>query len=109
MVDLESARGAQLMGVGKGHTGGIFADSHAKLFWHNIYCAKPRPDASHQSGSWSCRILGGRAPQIMREYNLAITIEIQPLIQPSTCEMCSSSFAAMSRLEFRKYDQGLPP
>ena len=37
---------------------------------------------------------------IMREYELATEIVIQPLIQTCVCEMGSSIFAAMSRLKF---------
>ena len=64
----------------------------AKLFWHTIYCAKPRPDPKSHSGSRSRRGLGRRDPQITREYELVTAIAIRPLTHPHTWEMGSSSF-----------------
>ena len=49
---------------------------------------------------WSCRIMESQYPQIICEYDPATTIAIRPLIQPHTCEMGSSIFAAMSWLKF---------
>ena len=82
----------------RGHVGGgkKCASVRVKLFWHAIYCAKPRPNIKSQSGSQSRRGMWGRAPQIMREYNLVTAILIRPLTQPHTCEMGSSIFSAMS-------------
>ena len=102
-VALERTQGARMRGGGGGgHSGGKkkFADSRVKLFWRAIYCANPRPNPGSQSGSRSCRGLKSRAPRIMLEYGLAIAIAIRPLIQPRTCEMGSSIFAAMSQLKF---------
>ena len=78
----------------------LFADLHTELLCRIIYYANLRTNTGLQSGSRSHRRLGSRAPRIMREYDLAIAISIQPLIQPFMCEMSSSIFAAMSRLIF---------
>ena len=58
------------------------------------------PDPESQSGSQSRRGLGRKSLQIMRAYDLATAISIQPLTQPCTFEMGSSFFFAMSRLKF---------
>ena len=96
------ARCANEGGGGRGQAGGEIncAGVRVKLFWRAIYCAKPRPDPGSQSGSRSCRGLGRRDPQIMREYDLVTAIAIWLLTQPHTCERGSSSCVAMSRLKF---------
>ena len=75
------------------------AGVHAKLFWREIYCAKPRPDTRSQSGFRYHRGLGRKSPRIMWEYNLETAFAIRPLTQPRSCEMGSSSFVAMSPLK----------
>ena len=72
---------------------------HAKLFWHAIYFANPRPNIEYHSGSRSLRGLGRRSMQIMQDYDLVNMITIRKLTQPRTCEMDSSIFSAMSRLK----------
>ena len=101
-VAMGRARGAQMRGGGRGHTGGKnkCADVRGKLFWRAIYFANPRPDVGSQSSSRSRRGLGSQAPRIICEYDFVTAIVIRPLIHPRTCEMGSSIFAAMSRLKF---------
>ena len=72
----------------------------AKIFWHAIYCTNPRPKPYSQSGSLSCKGLGRKSPQIIRDYNLTTVIVIQPLTHTRTCKMCSSILDAMSQLKF---------
>ena len=74
----------------------FFSDVRTKLFLRAIYSAKPRPD----SGSQSLREMVRRSLKIMREYNPATEIAIQPLIRSYTCEMGSSIFSAMRWLKF---------
>ena len=87
---------------GKGWPDGknIYAGVRAKLFCIAIYCNKPRPDTGPQSIYRSHRGMGRRDPQIMWKYDLTTDITIRPLTQPRTCEIGSSSFSTISRLEF---------
>ena len=89
-------------GGGRGHTGGIksFTDMSAELFWRVIYCDKPWPDDGSQSGSRSHRGLSSQCLHIIWEYDLATAIAIRPLIQPRTCEIGLSIFAAISWIKF---------
>ena len=71
-------------------------------FWCKInYCTKPNPNPNHNdhSGSWIHNGLGDWSPRITLEYGLAAAISIWALDQPVTCEMCSSTFVAMTQLK----------
>ena len=54
----------------------IFVGVCTELFWHAIYCAKPRPDDRSQSVSRYRMVLGSQYLQIIREYDLATAILI---------------------------------
>ena len=85
-------------GGGRVHAGGktSYEGMHTELFWRTIYFSKPRPDPGSYPRFRSRRGLGRQAPQIIREYNLAIAIAIWSLIHPRTCEMGSSIFSTTS-------------
>ena len=96
-------RGAQIGGEF------FFASVRAGLFQRAIYCDKLRPDVRYQSKSWSRRGQGSRSMWIINQYDLATEIAIHSLVHQHTCRMGSSIFAAMSRLNFAKNNQGLLP
>ena len=48
----------------------------AKLFWRAIYCANLRPGTEFQSVYQYRRVIGRRAPWIMREHDLATAIKV---------------------------------
>ena len=97
----ESARDSQTRRGGQSNAGGekSYAGVRTKLFWREIYCAKPRTNPESHSGSWYHRGLGRRSHRIMQEYNLTTTIMIRQLIHPHTCKMGSSILSTMSRLK----------
>lgn len=84
----------------KGRAGNdFFVRVCTKLFWSTIYCANPRLKPDPQSGYLCYKGLGRQAPRIIWEYDIVTVIVIRPLTQPGTCEMGSSSFAAMIQLK----------
>ena len=83
-----------------GRTLKSFVRVYAKLFLLAIYCTNTRPKPKYQYSYLSCREFIRRALQIIREYDLATMIAIQPLTQPHTFEMGSSIFATMNWLKF---------
>ena len=101
-VHRESVQCANEGGGGRCHkfVKNLFTDVQEKLFWGLIYCANPRPDAGSQYGSCFRGGLGSRYLRIIREYTLTNNIAIRTLIQPCTCEMVSSIFAAMIWFKF---------
>ena len=81
-------------GCGQSGGGNPCTGERAKLFWLEIYCAKPRPNPGYHSGSWSCRLLVRQSPWIMWEYNLATAIAILALNQSyifrhESAQMCA--------------------
>ena len=91
------ARLGGALGVGWVHMGDVeaFLDSYANLSLHTIWFSDPISDSGSHSGSLSRKGLGSRAPWIICDYDLATVISIWPFIQPRTCKMGSSNFAAM--------------
>ena len=75
-------------------------DFSANLIWREFCYASLILEPESQKGSGSRKVLGRWSPQSMHEYNCATAIAICLVTHPRTWETDSSSFLAMSQLNF---------
>ena len=84
---------------GGAHWWRFFTSLHTKLFWHAIYCAKPRTNTKSQYVSWFLRALQRGPLGLMRYFYLVIAMAIQTLTHTCTYGIGSLRFSAMSKLK----------